>query len=600
MRPLADVREVIKAILGDYLNLNYSIDPSVQGQVSIQTSKPLARDALLSALEQSLRQNGLGITRANDLFRVGPIAEVSRQGGLQPANRQPGGQPGFGTTIAQLRYVGVNEMRRMIEPIFPAGSIVHADQTRNFLVLSGTEQERAMMLENVALFDVDWLSGMSFALFTPKNVDVKVLTQELEGVVGGKESPLAGLVRFVPIQRLNAVLVISPQPEYLEELKAWVERLDRTGDGADMRIYVYPVQNGRATDIAAVLTRVLGASKPNRTAGASPGDGDGRPAAISAAPFDAGDGTGGGISIRGMGDISITSDEINNALVVLATPRDWRVIETALRQLDTAPLQVLLEAVVAEVTLTDELRYGVQYYMKRGHNEVLRTASASKSIAATLPGFAYTFKTNNIQVILDALSDVTTVNVVSSPQVMVLNNQSASLQVGDEVPIATQQSVNTTAAGAPVINSIQYKNTGVILKVTPRVNQGGVVMMDIAQEVSDVTNTVSSSLDSPTIQQRKLSTTIAGRDGETIALGGLIKDSRTRENSGIPLLKDIPFLGALFGSTSNSATRTELLVLMTPHVVDNLERARAVTDELKTKVPAALVPLRQLVPVQKK
>lgn len=583
-----DVREVVRTVLGDFLNLNYTIDPSVQGQVTIQTSKPLDQASVLPVLEQSLRVNNLAITRTGNLYRVGPMNDAVRHSAIQSPPRN-GSVAGFGTSAVQLRYVGVAEMRRLIEPIFPSGSIVHADPARNLLILSGTEQERGLMMENISMLDVDWLSGMSFAMFSPRNVEISVLTQELEQVVGGKESPLAGLVRFVPIQRLNSVLVISPQPEYLEELRTWVERLDRSGEGADQRMYFYRVQNGRAADIAGVLNKAMGASKQSTRQNASAAGRSAAGLGAPVAPPPAMDGGGDdGISVRGLGELNVTADETNNALLITATPREYRLIESTLRQIDVPPLQVLLEAAVAEVTLTNDLRYGVQYYLRsqQGHHQSFLTTGTT-SITPTVPGFGYVLNNRNIRVILDALESITRVNVVSSPQVLVLNNQTASLTVGDEVPVAIQQATSITTPGAPVVNSIQYKNTGIILKATPRVNQGGMVMMDIAQEVSDVANTTSSTLDSPTIRQRKISSSVAVRDGETIALGGLIKDSRTDGGSGIPVLRDIPALGFLFGSTTDNSIRTELLVLITPHVVESMEKARTVTEELRTKLPAA-------------
>ncbi len=290
--------------------------------------------------------------------------------------------------------------------------------------------------------------------------------------------------------------------------------------------------------------------------------------------------------MRGLGTIHITADEVNNALVILAAPREYAVIEAALRQLDTVPLQVLLEAAVAEVTLTNQLSYGVQYFLQKGRNQAFLTESTSSAIAADLPGFAYVFSGNAIRTILSALEQVTTVNVVSAPQLLVLNNQTATLQVGDQVPIATQSAVSVAVPGAPVVNSIEFRDTGVILKVTPRVNEGGLVLMDISQEVSDVSQTTTSTLNSPTIQQRKIKSTVAVQDGETIALGGLIKDSRTHSRNGIPLLQDIPIVGGLFGVTSDEVMRTELLVLITPRVVESLQKARAVTEELRSKLPA--------------
>jgi len=289
----------------------------------------------------------------------------------------------------------------------------------------------------------------------------------------------------------------------------------------------------------------------------------------------------------GMAGIRITGDEGNNALLILATAHQYEVIEAALQKLDIVPLQVLLEAAIAEVTLTSELRYGVQYFAKTGKSQIVLADANTTAIAPNLPGFAYTFMSgSNIQVILDALESITNVNVVSSPQLLVLNNQTATLQVGDQVPIATQSAVGVLAPGSPVLNTIEFRDTGVILKVTPRVNEGGLVTLTLNQEVSGVTRTTTSDLDSPTIQQRRITSSVVVQDGQTIALGGLIKDSRNRTRNGIPFLSRLPYVGALFRTDDTTDERTELLVLITPRVIESLDKARAVTDELRRKMPA--------------
>jgi len=605
----ADVRDVAKAILGDFLKLNYALGANVQGAVTIQTSRPLARDKVLPVLEQSLRLNGMALVKTDDIYKVVPLADASRESGATRVDSHKGTlEPGYGVSIVPLKYVSANEMKRLIEPLGGVQGAIHADSVRNVLIIEGTEQERATMLDNIALFDVNWLSGMSFALYMPKYTDAQDLAKELDQIVGGRNGPLAGVVRFVPIVRLNAVLAISPQAKYLEQLQRWVARLDRPGQGSDRRIFVYHVQNGRASDLARVLLKVLFGSNydaggrrvgPSGDAFASPAEVAGGTAATSppnaigtlqSQPLDmeAPDTGSTGAMAREMANVNITADESNNALVVMATPQQYGVIENALRQLDLVPLQVLLEAAIAEVTLTDDLKYGVQYfYQPSDKHQFVLSNSASAAIAPKFPGFSYIFSEGtNIKIILNAISTVTHVEVVSSPQVMVLNNQTATLQVGNQVPIAIAQQQSTVGTGAPLINTIEYHDTGVILKVTPRVNQGGMVMMDISQEVSDVSTTTTSDLDSPTIEVRKINSTVAVHDGETVALGGLIKDNRTKSRDGIPFLQDIPLLGALFRTTENNADRTELMVLITPHVAESVDRARAITQELRDKLPA--------------
>jgi len=264
-------------------------------------------------------------------------------------------------------------------------------------------------------------------------------------------------------------------------------------------------------------------------------------------------------------------------------------VEAALHQLDTQPVQVFLEAAIAEVTLNNDLQYGLQYfYQPNSQNQFVLSNGTGLPLTAAFPGFSYMFSHgSNIQVVLNALANETHVQVISAPKILVLNNQTATLQVGDQVPIETAQAVSTIDSTAPIVNSIEYEDTGVILKVTPRVNRGGVVMMDISQEVSGVDATASAGgIASPTIQQRKIDSSIAIQDGETVALGGLITDNKTLTKSGLPFLQDVPLIGNLFRTTTDNHDRTELIVLITPHVVDNIEKARAITSELRRKLPS--------------
>lgn len=640
----ADVRDVAKAVLGDYLKLNYEIGSTVQGTVTLQTSQPLKREQVLPALEQALSLNNLALVHANGLYEVMPLADAHKQVGMTPGH--VGGAYGYGVEVAHIRYMSADQMLKLIAPLAASEGAIRVDPSHNSLIVEGTAQERASILEDVALFDVDSMSGMTFELFQPNYMDADELSKELTALMGGVSGQMSGAVRLIPIDRLNAVLVISPQQRYLTQMHAWVARLDKPGQGNDKKIFVYHVQNGRASDLANTLLKTLfGASAGTTTTTPSPspfssqaggsmsgstnnfgsgsvvGGGNTLQAGGTTAshpstafepvtspaeqrqsqsrPFE----TVGGVSREGINSVNITADETNNALVVLATPREYAVIQDALRQLDIAPVQVLLEAAIAEVTLTNETQFGVQYYLNGAHNQGVLTQGSSvpltttssltgaitplANIAAPYPGFSYMYSNGaGIQVILNALDQITHVEVISSPEVMVLNNQLASLQVGDQVPILSGEAQSTVDADSPVVNSVEYLDTGVILKVTPRVNRSGQVMMDISQEVSGVDNNASSTIGSPTIQQRKIDSSVSVADGETVALGGLFSDQRTRGTSGIPLLDRIPLVGYLFSNTDDSHNRTELMVLITPHVVTSPEKARAVTDELRKKLPA--------------
>jgi general secretion pathway protein D len=579
----ADVRDVARAVLGDFLGLNYEIG-NVQGTVTIQTSRPLTRAEVLPALETSLGLNGLALVRRGNTYKVMVLADAPRQSGVAPNPRR--GEAGYGIEIVPLRYINAAKMQSLLEPLVPSQAIIHADADRNFLVIEGSGPERSAMIEEVALFDVDWLEGVSFDLLTPRYTDARNLAKELNAVLGGGDNPLSGVVRIVPIQRLNAVLVVSRQPRYLAQLKTWMERLDQPGKGSDRRVFVYPVRNGDASDLADVLKHVL-FGDTDADQDVKPDEADIDNFHDTPPPPRSPDKQAPSTHSTVAGDTTITVDKNRNALVIYSTPQQYAELEAALRQLDVAPVQVQLEAAIAEVSLNDGLQYGVQYFYQPSDNhQIVLSNSKDANIVASFPGFSYMFtEGTNIRVILSALSNVTHVEVVSSPEVMVLNKRTATLQVGQQVPIATAQAVSVSAGAAPFVNTIEYHATGVILKDTPSVDQSGMVTMTISQEVSNVSADSASPLDSPTFEQRRIRSTVAVHDNETVALGGLISSSKTRGSSGIPFLSEIPVLGALFGTKKDTGARTELMVLITPHVIADLGAARAITDELRREFP---------------
>ena len=601
----ADVRDVAKAVLGDFLGLNYAVGSTVTGTVTIQTSRPVPKGDALPVFEQALQLNGLALVKRANVYNILPLADARRQSGSIATTRHASGEPGFGVQIVPLKYVGATQMQHLLEPLVPSQAVVYADTLRNFLVIQGSQAERSAMVDEIGLFDVDWLSKMSFALLTPKYTDVGPLTKEMDEILGGEHGALAEFVRLVPIQRLNAILAISSQPRYLAQLQQWMNRLDQPGQGSERRIFFYAVQNGRASDLADSLNRSI-YGEHYRPAGEQDGAGFGTSDSFA-------DQTPSGIRAPNTApaqpaqndsalpdasaNATVTVDRANNALLINGTPQQFNVILDALHHMDVAAIQVQLEAVIAEVTLNDGLQYGVQYfYNPSNKHEFVLSDSNSTNITPALPGFSYLFtQGTNIRVILSALSQVTHVEVVSSPNVMVLNNGTAQLQVGNQVPIATAQAVSVTAGDAPIVNSIQYHATGVILKVTPSVNTSGLVTLDILQEVSNVAPAAdqTSTLGSPTFAERKVKSTVAIHDNETVALGGLISSSTTRGSSGIPFLSEIPVLGGLFGTKTDNTDRTELMILITPHVVESLEAARAVTEELRQKFPTIAPLLRR-------
>jgi general secretion pathway protein D len=608
-----DVHDIVKAVLGDMLHLNYVIAPSVQGKITIKVNQPLEHKDILPILDTAFRMNNLAIVPGPNVTKVVPLAEAPRQARVLSSASKHRDVAGFGLQIVPLHYISAEEMMKVLSRISSDGGVAPVEGLGNVLILSGTEEDRSAMLDVIESFDVDWLSGMSFGLFPLKEADATSLTTELWEVLGTENGPMSKVVRLVAFERLNAILAISAQPKYLQEIQSWITRLDVDHAPSQRRIWVYQVQNGRAKDLSETLGKLIYAQQSSGKAdaksdmkvkqssltppppgglmlGGKSGAGDGASSmkdSVDNLIAHAGDTNTakGGEDLTGPAE-KIIADETTNSLVVWATKSEFSLIEDALKKLDLVPMQVRIEAVIAEVTLNDDLRYGVQYLLQHDKKGVILTNSATSTIASTLPGFSAFALSSDISGILDLLQSRTSVHVISSPQLMVLNNQTAVLQVGDQVPVATQSAVSVLTPDAPVVNSIEMKDTGVILKVTPRVNASGMVLLDVAQEVSDVATTTSSTINSPTIQERKIASTVAVRDGQTIALGGLIKDSTTGGRSGIPLLQDIPVLGNLFSTTTDSTARTELLALITPRIVRNDHDVRTVTREMRDQMHA--------------
>ncbi len=624
--PGVDVKAVAKAILGDTLGLPFAVDAAVQGPVTVQTARPIRRADVLTFFEQALTGANLVLAERAGVYTVLPAATARGEAPVVGPN-----DGGFGNETIALKFVNAEELRKLLDPLVP-NAISIADPARGVLVVSGNSVQRRALRELVAQFDVDWLRGMSFALFTPQRTDARLIAPELDKLLNAPGSQSAGLVRLIAMDRLNGILAITAQPQYLDDARRFVEILDREGEGAERRMFIYRVQNGRASDLAKVLDGAFGIAAPrgsttdtdptalNDISSPSPRTNPvtGLPGVLNAAAGavarsvnapavsdaprltsagdSAGGGTGGGGGSDASGAITITADEANNAIVVFSTPRNYALIEDALRKLDIPPLQVFIDASISEVTLNHKLQYGIQWSFSSGLNSAALTQAGPGGVANStpqqnFPGFSYLYSGINARATLNALATVTDVHVLSAPKLMVLNNHTATIQVGDQVPVSTGSAVSVINDQAPIVNSIEYRDTGIILKVTPRVNTGGLVLLDIAQEVSDVTNpTSSSAIQSPTIQQRKISTSVAVQDGETVALGGLIKNEVQKGRSTVPLLGDIPILGHLFGDTTGGLIRTELVVLLTPRVVRTPVDARAVTEELKEKIQLAAPP----------
>ena len=643
--------QAAKTILGDIMAVRYTVDPSIEGKITIQTPRPVAKSTAVDLFQAALRANGAAIVDANGLFKIvpldqAPVGATIQLAGVPPSAPLPealnaGENVGSGVKIVQLKYVAAAEMRRILEPIAPRGSIVRADTTRNLLTLSGDGNDIAGLLEAIAIFDVDVMKGMSFALVPVRTSQPDTIADELRNVFASdREGPMAGMVQFLPNKRLGAILIVSPQPRYLTRAESWVRRLDAQAEGSEKQFFTYAVQNRRAAELVEVLQTMFatetGGAKTPATRNVAPPYREATVQSPAVQPMQSNNGltqvggfgaggrglNGGGLGSGGLSSrsggafgaaattqpqasgqretataqlgrdeatgeprVKLAADPAKNSILIEATPADYRRIMRVIGSLDAIANQVMIEATIAEVTLTDDLKFGVRWFLNgKSGQKYTFTDDPGGAVSSVFPGFSYALTAANAAGTLNTLNQITNVNIISSPSLTVMDNRTAQLQVGDEVPIITQSAVSVLTTGAPVVNSVAYKDTGVILSITPRINQSGRVLLDIEQEVSNVASNSSSGIDSPTISQRRIRTSVVVSDGEALALGGMIQKSRTTTRAQIPIVGDLPAIGNLFGNKDSLIGKTELLVIITPHVIRNLTEARQVTDEFRREL----------------
>ncbi len=574
------VRDAAKTVLGDTLSVNYVIDPQINGTMTVQTSAPVSRDALIDIFETALAVNGIALVRKANTYEILRHADaLGATPAVSVASVSPRG-PGMKVQVIELQYIAADEMNNILQPISREGSILRVDEKRNLMILAGTTSDLQALREAISVFDVDWMRGMSVALHPLQTSQPVAIAEELDQIFGNTGEG-SKVVRFVPNERLNAILVITSKPRYLTRAANWIDKLDRQARSNEEQLFVYQIQNRPAQELAEILRSVL--AQQNATI--APSEGDVAPQLTQVEVSD--DGMASQSGIEGAGTpvhaSSVVADVENNALLISTSAREYERIERILKQLDILPTQVLLEAVIAEVTLNDELKLGMRWFIESGKMDFGFTDVASAFFGAAFPGFSWSYATNNVQVTLNALASITDVNIISTPTLMARNNQKAVLQVGDEVPIVTQQAVDIANTGT-VINSVEMRDTGIILTVIPRVNRSGRVMLDIEQEVSSVVRTTSSGIDSPTIRQRKITTQVTVHDGEALALGGLIQEENSLTRSQVPLLGNIPLLGNAFKNKNDKIIRTELIIFIRPRVVRSIQEARSVTAEFRNQL----------------
>lgn len=575
-----------KSLLTDILGASYTIDPNAQGTITMATGGPVPREKLLQIFEEALKADGLVLVKSGDAFVIQPSGT-----GITASMAAEG----YGLTALPLRHLGAKRMLSLLDGFAVPEGTIRAAASDDMLLVKGTAGDRAAVADLVATLDNGVLSRPNAGIAFLKNASAAAVASDLAAL--GDSEPAAVGWKVQVLDRSNALLVMARGAGDLQSAMGWIRRLDRAGGaGGGGDVHVYQVQYAKASDLARLLTATFGgaggaggqapaAAAPTVDPNAPPdsagfgGDAGGgggglgdlaTPAPSTAAPAD--------LAAAGGGDVRFTANDGDNTIIIRAPEPIRRQVLALLSSLDRAPVQVLIDVMLVEVTLNDATRLGVQAFLQGQNGSATVSNGTTGDIAGTYPGFNLVLGAGQSpKIIIDSLSQVTKVKVVSAPSVVAFENEEAEIKVVEQVPIVTQQVTSTSTPDAPTVNSVEYKDAGVILRVTPQVSQSNLVNLQVNQELSAVVTDASGKATlTPTLRQRSITTRVAVYDRQTVVLGGLISQQNTQGK------------GALFGlipsSISGANARTELVVFITPHVVRNQQDAASVSAELRAKM----------------
>ncbi|MCH2190821.1 MAG: type II secretion system secretin GspD [Gammaproteobacteria bacterium] len=545
------VESAAQLIIVEQLGQSFTIEEGVSGLLSLNGQGGLHTDDLIPVFNVLLSSIDAKVVEVGDAFK---IVKGSDNRSIHNTS---------GLDIIPLRYVSAEDFSRILAS---HGLLSTVMSESNMVAINGSPNKLRDVRKLVKTFDVNWFKGQSIGVFAVKNGSAKeVRSQLIEGFsVEGQNS--LGSAKIVTVPRNNSLMVVAPSQSVVRQVGSWIKEIDRDTGGNSNGFYIYRVKNGKASELAKLAKKMFAV-----TGGSA--DDENSSSSIQLVQNEA----------NLSNDVRVIADNSTNSVIVSGAPHHFKRFREAMKQLDTRPLQVLVEARIMELSLSGDLRYGLEWYLKGSRANSVTSGSLDFDTSGPdllVPGFNYVVeRAGDIRGVLSAFADDSRLKVLSSPSLLVLNNRKARIQVGDEVPIPQVQSVSNFAPEAPTVNSIVYRDTGIVLEITPRINEGGMVTLDVTQEVSSVGRNTVSDIDAPVIQQRKLSSTIAVENGQTVVLGGLIQERSSTNEAGIPVLKNIPAVGKLFSSTGEGSTRTELVALLTPRVLERDEDFAKINQE---------------------
>jgi len=603
----ADLYEVIR-VMAEILKINYIVDPKVRGVVNIHTVGQIPAEEVFPIFQSILRLNGATAVKKGNVYEIVPFGDAKKSYVPFSTTRDPAklaAEERYTTQIIILRYIPAAEASKLIKPFLSDGADIIEHPPHNILIINDLASNVRKSLDMINLFDVDLFVDMKIRIYPVLNADVTEIAKEMERIFASFEvSTKSGRgvgITFTPVARINSLLVISSIPHIFEKVEAWLRELDKTpSEGTKLSVFVYYVQNAKAKDLADVLKQIFVATKEKRpefrerVVTPEPAQRSVRPTtpAPSAPPKEE-------AAAVPEGEINIVVDESNNALVIRAFQRDYRSILETIKKLDIYPKQVLIETMLAEITLDDTTEFGLEWsrWLSSKPPNTQEVSVQGKppldpfSLAAvSLPqvGIKYSIVDlgGKIAASIKASAVRGRVNVISSPNIIASNNKEAKIQIGTSQPILTSTYTTTATASTNVVEgSIEYKDIGIIVTLTPRISDGGLITLEISIEDSGVSETTLGTLENiPVFTKKTAKTILSVLEGQMIVIGGLISNEKRVLKTGIPLLSRIPLLGALFGTQRYTGLKTELVFLMTPHIITDHMQSDTVTREFREKV----------------
>ncbi len=579
------IEDFISIVFTDMLKTNYVLDSAIKGTVNVQTRGQINSAQLLSIVESVLAsKNAVLIDRVNH-YELVPLAKAKSYSFKPELYSARKIKPGYRMVVLPVNFVNPEDLKAILESVAPAAGHLKVDKERRAVIVTGTDQEITNVVDTVHLFDVSWLKTKSVAVLPIENTQVSLVRDEVSKILTSQNKTHD--IVLDTLERFNALLVVAAHKNEVDSVRSWVKILDVKIPTADTQLFVYRVQNRKASELTDILNGIYSeeADISSSVSGNSDTVSSTDEVIVTNKKIVKRDDSS---DLRGS-SMRFVADETNNSIIILAKEAGYEIIAAVIADLDVLPLQVLIEVSIVEVSLTDDLSYGVEWFLKRNgvadkfNTESLLDLGGGEGIGPQVPGFSFALNGTGtlVQGVFNTLAAESKLNVISSPSLMALDNHSASIRVGDQQPVAT--AATSSANNDVLTQSIEYKSTGVLLTVTPRVNSGGLVTMELVQEVTDVGN-IDDATGQRSFLQRNINSTVAVQDGSTIVLGGLITENKGESESGIPFLHKIPYLGGLFGKSATSSTKRELIVLITPKVVANNDTALEITREYADKM----------------